>query len=268
MARGRKSSQVPSLRYDFPNADCITIRPISDLHIGDQYADHGAIRRLIDAVSSDPDCYTVLVGDLCNTAVAGGKSDVYAESINPGEQAKTVANLLKPIKDKILAVVPGNHEERAYKQAGINTSSIVATLLDIPERYRHSSALVFVSVGTGAHTAHGRPNIYSMYVNHGHGGGGRRAGGKINALQDLGYAVDSDVIIAGHTHMPAAFRTSRIACCNSSRTADMKEQVFVNLASTLKYVGSYGDRLGYQPNSTRYPAIKLYAGVRDISVEL
>lgn len=262
----RSSTAVKGIRHDLDNGgEPIRILPLSDLHYGDPYADEKLIRSLIDRIASDPACYTVLVGDLMNTAVQGGKSDAKAEKKHITEQLKDMAGMLEPIKDKILAAVPGNHEERAYKLADTDLTEILITMLGMPQLYRATSALVFVRTG---HHPRGQGMItYSLYINHGHGGGGRRPGSKINNLDDLGSVIDTDIIIAGHSHLPAVIRKSRLRVSPQTFSAERHEQVFVNLASALKY-GGYGDRGGYQPPSNRYPTIELAGDKKDIHVTL
>ena len=57
----------------------IEVIPIADLHIGDPNADMSLIKSLINGVRENPNRYTVLCGDLMNTAIIGSKSDTYGE---------------------------------------------------------------------------------------------------------------------------------------------------------------------------------------------
>lgn len=259
----RNPGSVAGIRHDLENGgEPIRILPLSDLHYGDPNANEKMIRGLIKQIADDPACYTILCGDLLNTAVVGGKSDAKAEKKRITEQLVDMADMLAPIKDKILAAVPGNHEERAYKIADVDLTELLMAMLKIPGLYRPTSALLFIRTGKGRN---GGKVVYSVYVNHGHGGGGRRAGSKVNSLEDLGFVIDADIVIAGHTHLPAVFRKSRLRVVPQTFTAEPQEQVFVNLASALGY-GGYGDRAGYQPPSNRYPVIELAGNRKDIKV--
>lgn len=259
----RRTAGIKGIRHDLGHGtEPIRILPLSDLHYGDPHADEGLIRELIDRIAQDPACYTILVGDLLNTAVVGGKSDAKAEKKRITEQLVEMAELLSPIKDKILAAVPGNHEERAYKIADIDLTELLMTMLGKSELYRPTSALVFIRAGR--HPRGGKIT-YSLYINHGHGGGGRRAGSKLNNLEDLGFIIDTDIIIAGHSHLPGSFRKSKLRVSPQTFSAEQQEQVFVNLASALHY-GGYGERGGYQPPSNRYPVIELDGTRKDIRV--
>lgn len=263
MAKNPQS--IAGIRHDLENGgEPIRILPLSDLHYGDPNAREDIIKQLVKQIADDPACYTLLCGDLLNTAVVGGKSDAKAEKKRITEQIVDMVELLRPIKDKILTAVPGNHEERAYKIADVDLTELMMAMLGIPHLYRQTSSLMFVRTGKGRN---GGKVVYSIYINHGHGGGGRRAGSKVNSLEDLGFVVDSDLIIAGHTHLPAVFRKSRLKIVPQTFSAEPQEQVFVNLASALGY-GGYGERAGYQPPSNRYPVIELAGNRKDIRVEL
>lgn len=231
---------------------------ISDVHIGDPHCNISIFRNLIRAVETDDDCYAVLLGDLCNTALATSKSDVYAETMPPKEQAKKAAEMLKPIAGKILAVVPGNHEERISRNTGYDLTEGIAARLGIEELYRPASALLFLTVGSGQGAAHGRPPTYSIYMNHG-SGGGATIGSKANGLEKQAKIIDTDIIMRGHTHVPLVDKQPRFVVCKQNRTAELREQLMVNTASCLEYPESYADRMCLQPGSNQYPVVHLSA---------
>ena len=116
---------------------------------------------------------------------------------------------------------------------------------------------VFVSLGENSRRkSEGRQTTYSIYVNHGNGGG-RRLGGKINRLADYAQIVDADVYVCGHTHSPAVFKDCFFRTNASTRSAEPVERLFVNTAAALDYGGGYGVRMGYQPASKAAPVIYL-----------
>ena len=234
----------------------LRILGISDVHIGDLHCDMSIFKDLIKCIQDDPDCYTVLGGDLCNTALAGGRSDVYHETMSPAEQVKLVVKMLQPIKDKILAIVPGNHENRISRSVGFDISEDIAARLGLDELYRPTSALVFLTVGSGQGAAHGRPPTYSLYLNHG-SGGGFTLGAKANGRKKQADVVDADIIMRGHTHTGGVDKISHFVCCNQNRTVDKRTQLLVNMASCLQYPESYADAMNLPPSDNDYPVIYL-----------
>lgn len=244
-----------SMKAFVHDIDChgrpIEVVPIADLHIGDPAAKINLIRNLVEQVRTNPNRYAILVGDLMNTAIANSKSDFYSELMKPSKQLETCYELLSPIKDKVLGIVSGNHEERISKQVGVDMTQVLATELGLQHLYSDTSALIIIRF-TDLHTRKKRSS-YSIYVNHGHGGG-RRPGGKINGLADFGSLIDADCFIIGHTHLPASFKDQAFHVVPQSGSAVLRERLFVNTASALGYTG-YGNRNGYQPASNSYPII-------------
>lgn len=235
----------------------IKIYPLADLHIGDRHVDYKKIASTINEIIADPCAYWIGDGDFMNTAIVGSKSDIYTEEISPMEQLGRCIDLFTPIKDKCLALLPGNHEERISRNTGIDIVRFLARELEIEDRYSDTSALIFVKFGENIAHKRSQKLTYTLYVNHGNGGG-KRVGGKLNNLEDLSKIVgDADLYICGHTHLPAAFRKQVITCNRSNGTTTYRDQLFVNTCSMLDWSGSYGDRKGYQPASKELPIITL-----------
>ena len=246
------------IKHTFDVNAPVRILPLSDLHLGDAHCDNKLIRACIDRIQQDDNMYTVLDGDLMNTAIAGSKSDVYGETMPPMEQLEKCAEIFQPLADagKILAILTGNHEERIARSVGVNMTQVMAKQLGLSDVYSATSTLLLLRFGTSKRQE-GRMQVYSLYINHGNGGGGRRAGSKINAMEDMAKIITADVYIMGHTHQPASFRKCHYTVNPSNQTVSLREQLFVNTAAFLDWDGSYGDRAGYQPNSKIPPIITL-----------
>lgn len=245
---------MKAIRCDLPFAEQIEIHPMADKHIGDSNCDFKLVMEQIEHIKNTPNAYCILDGDLMDTAIASSIGDTYSASIQPMEQLKLCVKIFEPIKDKILAVLPGNHENRVYKTDGLDITEIMCAQLGIPEKYSPTTALLFIRFGK-SHKAEGRKQLYTAYVTHG-SGGGRREGGKVNRLADLASIVDSDIYIHGHTHLPVIFKEGFFRVNASNSSVGMVDKLFVNTAAALNY-GGYGDRQGYKPASKASPVIYL-----------
>ena len=62
------------------------IIPISDVHIGDKLTNYKLLKEVLEKIKNTPNVYTILNGDLCNTALKNSKSDVYSDNLSPMEQ--------------------------------------------------------------------------------------------------------------------------------------------------------------------------------------
>lgn len=232
----------------------IEIHLFADEHIGDIHSNYSDIRKRVSEVESNPNAYAILNGDLINNATMNSPSDTYAEAYSPMEQVKICVDLFKPIADKILCVTSGNHEWRTMKETGIDITYFVCAELGISDRYTSESALLFVRFGQ---TDRGRPIAYSIYVNHGNGGG-RADGGKINKLLAMASIVDADIYIHSHTHLPAIVKKNYFRTSWMNSSVNEITRLFVNTAANLSY-GGYGERNEYTPSCTDMPTIYLNA---------
>lgn len=247
--------------------DSIELHPIADLHIGESNCNMGKIKNRIQRIAETPNAYVLLAGDLINNAVKTSISDTYSETMSPMDQLQTVCTLLNPIADRVLCACPGNHCERTYRQDGIDIMRLISRELGFENRYRPDFAYLFISFGLKSRrAAEGRKQSYTVYVNHG-SGGGRKIGGKANRLNDLSMICDADIFCIGHTHTPIVFKDSFIRSVGCSSGIELVERVYVNTSAALDY-GGYSARQSYQPVSTSAPVIVLSGTERKIDVRL
>ena len=244
------------IRCDLPYAEVIEVHPMADLHIGDVQCDFNYIMERINYIKDTPNAYVILDGDLMDTAIASSIGDTYGASLQPMEQLKQCVKIFQPIKDKILAVLPGNHEGRIYKTDGLDITELMCSQLGILPKYSSTTALLFIRFGRDTRPERrGRPQLYTAYVTHG-SGGGRREGGKVNRLADLASIVDADIYIHAHTHLPLVFKESFFRVSGSNSSVALVDKLFVNTAASLGY-GGYGDKAGFKPASKVSPVIYL-----------
>ena len=242
------------ITHDLPKFAEIEILPFADVHIGDPLMDEKMVNKFMEEVLSAENRYVIVNGDILNWASRNSVSDIYVEEISPNEQIDIACELLEPIKDRILVIIDGNHEERARKSEGISPMYQVAKRLDIFDVYSDGAYLLFISFGK----SQGRENrkmIYSLYGRH-RTSGGKRPGGKANALEDMTMIVDADIYLVSHSHLPLAMRKSFFRCDYRNRKVTKVDKVYINSNAFLEY-GGYGENLGFVPTSTQYPKIIL-----------
>lgn len=257
---------MKAIRCDLPFAEQIEIHPMADLHIGDSMSDFKLIMERIEHIKNTPNAYCILDGDLMDTAVCTSIGDTYGANLQPMEQLRQCVKIFEPIKDKILAVLPGNHENRVYKSDGLDITEIMCAQLGIPEKYSPTTAILFIRFGKQNGHGHGRPFLYTIYVTHG-SGGGRKEGGKVNRLADLASIVDADIYIHAHTHLPLIFKESFYRTCSSNSSVALVDKLFINTSAALNY-GGYGDKAGFKPASKASPILYLNGQKHDMWARL
>ena len=107
---------------------------------------------------------------------------------------------------------------------------------------------------------------YSLYINHG-SGGGRKEGAKAIRLADMASIVDADVYIHSHTHLPMIMKQGFYRTCEANRSVAPVSKLFVNTAAALDY-GGYGEIQEYKPTSKDTPAIYLDGHKRGMTARL
>jgi predicted phosphodiesterase len=221
------------------------------------------LKERIEYVKNTPNAYCVLNGDIIDNATKTSIGDTYSQEMNPMEQLKKAVELFEPIKDKILCISHGNHENRTYRKEGINLSYLIATQLGLGDRYTSASAIIFLRFGqlsNGKKETNGSGDVrkvcYSIFMLHGGGGGGRKEGAKAIRLADMASIADCDIYIHSHTHLPMTMRESfhRVDVRNS--TVALVDKLFVNTASNLRY-GGYGEAAEFKPSSMETPILYL-----------
>ena len=178
------------------------------------------------------------------------------------EQLRRAVEIFEPIKDKILCITHGNHENRTYKKEGINLSALMASQLGLADRYTPTSAVMFIRFGTvpwGVKESNGSGKIrklcYTLYVLHG-SGGGRKEGAKAIRLADLASIIDTDIYIHSHTHLPLIMKQAFHRIDPRNNTVALVDKLFVNTAANLNY-GGYGEAGAFKPSSKETPIIYL-----------
>lgn len=230
----------------------IEIHTFADLHLGDKSVDHDLIAQRLREVGNKPNAYVILNGDLLNNATKTSVSDSYAEEIPPMTQIEEAVEMFGPIKDRILCINSGNHEKRTYNKEGIDLMEVVAMQLGLKDRFSKASSLVFLRFGENAK---GRKILYTIYANHGCGGG-RKEGAKAARLADMAAIVDADIYVHSHTHLPMVMKQAFLRVDEQNSSCHMVDKLFVNTAATLDY-GGYGEVFEFKPSSKDNPVIKL-----------
>lgn len=262
------------IKIDLPqDISQLEIHPFADEHIGDEHCDMKRLLERIEYVKNTPNAYCILNGDLVDNATKTSIGDTYTQEFNPMGQLQRAVELFSPIKDKILCITHGNHENRTYKKEGINLSSLIASQLGLSDRYTPTSAVLFIRFGkasNGMKETNGSGNVrkicYTIYALHG-SGGGRKEGAKAIRLADMASIIDTDIYIHSHTHLPMVMKQGFHRIDPKNSTVALVDKLFVNTAANLKY-GGYGEAGEFKPSSMDTPIIYLNGTKKEFKARL
>lgn len=253
---------MKSIKIDLPQAlEQIELHVFADEHLGDEHCDIKRLLQRIEYVKNNPFAYCILNGDIIDNATKTSIGDTYAQKFNPMEQLQKAVDLFNPIKDKILCITHGNHENRTYKSEGINLSLLIAKQLGLSDRYTPTSAVLFIRFGQDSHLKESngsgkyRKLCYTIYLLHG-SGGGRKEGSKANRLAEMASIIDTDIYIHSHTHLPMIMKQGFYRIDTKNSSASLVNKLFINTAANLDY-GGYGEAGEFKPSSKDTPIIYL-----------
>lgn len=220
-----------------------------DIHYGSEATDIKRWDRLKRHILAEPTRYLILVGDYMDTALAGSKSDFYAAKESIQSQQIWLQGELSDLKEHILCVVPGNHENRFMKSVGLDMVYEACVIAGIPDKYRQRCAFVDIGVGSGGH-GKGKQVRYVGFVTH-----------KAKDMKNFSTAdvvENVDFAAFGHDHAPSDKPRSRVGYDAKNKSVYHRDVEVIDSGSFLNWFGSYGSSDGYRPQST-----KLYKLVLD-----
>lgn len=246
--------------------DDITIIPIADVHIGDKLSNLKLFKQVLERIKNEPNTFTIINGDMCNMALKNSKSNVYecADSLSPMQQVIKTVDYLQDIKDKILVIATGNHEDRTAKETDIDVMRLVARELGIEDRYASAWWYLYLTFGKDIK---GRAITYAITGVHGYGGG-RKSGGKINRLEDMSQVVIADLYIMSHTHKPISTKGCIYLPYYQSKALSKQELYYLMTNSFLESDNGYAEKMGFPPSNTSITEAQLGSRVKKIKLTI
>ena len=222
--------------HKFPERKDITIIPIADVHLGARECMEQEFIQFIDSMKDRKDVYYVICGDLLSNGVKNSVTNVYEETMRPMAQKKMMAQILEPIRDRILCVTNGNHERRSNKEVDDSPLYDICAKLDIENLYRENMCFMKLQFGERKEAGKDRPS-YGIVVSHGSGGGALTGAG-INKTERFSAYVDNmDAFITGHTHRPAITQPGKIYIDMRNNIVSIKPFKVVTATSWLNTGG-------------------------------
>ena len=248
--------------YDFPvDWSHFYIVPLSDAHIGDPHFDEEKFTGYIEWIAERENALTFLNGDLLDMATLDSIGDTYDATMNPNMALKYAKQMLAPLKGKVLGVTEGNHEQRVTKKTSIDVSEMIADHLDAP--YCPEGMYLKIQAGKGRN---GKKVTYTAYLTHGTGGG-RTAGGKLNALRRLNEICLADFYSIGHIHKIISDQDIIYNPDHQNGNLIPFRRTYASSGAFTNY-GGYGQRKMYPPNKTGVPRIRFDGRTKDVHVSI
>ena len=239
------------VNYSF-DVDELKLVPLGDVHYGSPTCNWDKFVKTVQYIK-DSGSYTILMGDLMEAASSHSVGSGWVEqTTTPQDQLDDLYEILEPIKDRILVLLDGNHEDRIWKHSGIQVSRILAQRLGVP--YGGYSCFVKLKVGK---------SNYIIHAQHG-SSGARFAHTKLTAVMRVATYADADVYLYGHTHGLTAQSTLYRNVSLRNKMVYTRKRYFCLTGSFLEYDGSYAQRKDMQPVKTGVVKLKFFGKRWDI----
>lgn len=243
--------------------ETLEIDTFSDLHVGDPLFNRDLFYERREWVLEAPNRYVILNGDLMNVATKRSVSDVYGDVMNPREQLKWCKKELAPIKDRIISITNGNHEDRILRDTSIDIVGELAESLGILHKHYPAGVLLKITFGK---KRNGKRAVYTAYHTHGRGGGALQ-GGKVLRMARMANVVMAQIYIHSHSHFKVAFKESIYVPDLYNNKVRLVEQTFVNSSANMHW-GGYAQVAGYKPGAQGSPYLTLLPDERGVLVTL
>ena len=189
---------------------------IGDIHEGNCNFQAKALKKAVNIIKETPNSYVFGMGDYIEGITINDKKRfdpiTIAKQYNirdlkdlPYIQALNVYKKLKPIEDKFLALLIGNHEEAYVKY---NHSDVYDRFTGFFTSKPIKLGYVgLFKLGFIYDENRNRPNFTLLLdLNHGNGGAGFREGYPLNKVHDTFRWTVADVCVMGHIHKMTADR--------------------------------------------------------------
>jgi hypothetical protein len=248
-------NEFPELDIALPESlDTIVLAPLYDVHIGSAEHDADLLARHLLWIADTPNVYTWNGGDAFENKTPH-EGHMGTDPINPEEQILEVTKKFAKIQHKMLFSIPGNHEDRTFKQSGMSGSKRLADNLRVP--YFRDYAFVNLKW---------RGNCFRLLAHHG-SGGAQTPGAQRNAARKELTWFKPDMIWSGHLHQPMADTVFTVDVNQKTGRAFERGILVIISPSYLKYFGGYAAHNRMAPGLRGLSAVTLQEdGRMDVSI--
>ena len=260
--------------------DFYELIPIGDVHLGSAGCDYARLQRTIDYIKETPNCWWCGMGDYIEAINLNDKR-FDPRSIDPSYNIKSLSHLVttqindikayfRPIKDKCIGMLTGNHEDtirlKYYRDCTLEMAE------EFGVNYLGYDGFICLKFILKNST---QIATYKIYLHHGWGGS-RKSGAKINRIESFMHDINADLVLLAHEHKKIIAPPHVRLDVNNKYTDVDDQKTYGAMTGCYKkayVIGgmTYEERNGYGPADLGSIKIKFYPGSRhrkDLRIEL
>lgn len=223
-------------RVEVDGLEPVPLVPMGDFHYGSPHCALDELKKRIQWIKEKKALW-IGMGDFLEmatkTSIGAG---VFEQVVKPQQQEDDMIQMLEPIKDTCIALVKGNHEERAHKLTGLDPMAAIARALDVAYAGWESWGMISnKDIG------------YSFYAVHG-GSGHKNAALLMNMIdRDMRKFITTDIIMRAHSHDRVVMDAEVYDVIPFRRAVRTRTQWMVGTGHFLERAESYVAGKGHSP---------------------
>jgi len=156
-------------------------------------------------------------------------------------QTKHLLKLLKPIQNKFIGFIRGNHEEKILKKYNFDVMEMITDNTGVP--CFNDSALIRLVFKQCKNLI-----VYDVFIAHSRTAG-RKKGNKLNLLDDISSNIEADIYVIGHNHNLIATKKTKLYL---DRGMNIKAKDII-LGTSGSYLKSYEKNASSYIEKTLFP---------------
>lgn len=247
-----KISELPGKNYG-------EIFFMGDFHIGSAGFAERQLLSYLEHIKNNPENKIILMGDLVEVGDLSRYLPEQQESFR--KQLARCISYLEPIKDQILIILEGNHEERYAKEVknAVNLSRYIALELGI-----HKKVLLPGPQKGQLAVIQLKDQFYPIYVIHGSTGAIYTAN---TQLKRMAFRTKVPLVAHGHIHKfyTESYVFESVTQFDNKFYQSIYEQLWLTTGAFVKDLG-YAERKSYPLTKIGAPAVRFYRDFNAMSI--
>ena len=244
------------------------------MHIGNAGCTEKDLKNYITKIKNDDKGFIIGMGDYADCIIkddkrfqSGGLAKWVEKDNIIQSQLDYVTDLFTPVKDKIICLLTGNHEEQIHDKYQNNFTVNLCRNLGVP--YAGYTCFIELKFTRGTPL-----NVIKVHAWHG-SGAAQTEGARLMRLMRLVNDIEARIYLMGHLHAITYHTPDRLICSNgrvrSERLAAVTTGSWLRTYTQTKTAEpvppSYGEKAGYKPSRLGCPVIHICPDKDIVTVE-
>lgn len=269
--------QVIEKRIEYTMPDVFKIYPLGDIHCGSIHCSERQIKETVNKIKDDPYAYWIGMGDYADCILKDDKRfdiEGLASWVTKGNivesQREWLVGLFKPIQDKCIGLLTGNHEETIHMRYQDDLIKNLCKDLNVPYA-GYTSFIDLIFQRQKSNESH----RFRVHAWHG-AGTAQTEGSRVMRLMRLVNEFEAQIYLMGHLHAIAVYTPDRIVLRNGRVKSE--KLIAACTGSWLKayqqphkgeYLSpSYPETKGYKPARMGCPVVHIRPQYGELSLEV